>query len=607
MALDDFVRKEAFSTVELLALARPPSWTRLEPQSVTGDPRPGLEARVHDPLWLLARQWQLGEFAGEDTGRPISVRVASTNGPVVRWQPGRWDDPARPPAPARDFVVREPRVTGAGRDVALRDGELLEPLVEREPAGVSGPGLRARAEAGAIFMAALDDAGLSVSFGSDVLAQCPLDGSVPHDDDPAVPRLMAMLGGRTPDGETLCRQLEAAGGLPAWLVPVGALERDALLAVVTSWTTWYRSEVATPADDSADSWIGERLEYRFSVAARTARGEVVLRAPEFGGGAVDWYSFDIDASPRATLEVSPDAAVAARSQTLLATPLAFPGMPADRLWEFEDAAVHLGALEAEPHDLARLLLVEFAMTYGSDWLVVPLDVPHGSLTTIGAVTYLTNFGERFAVRRTDVERPLDPWRMFAITGPGDARVDGLFVPPAAVQIQQGRVLEEVLFLRDEMANMAWAVERVVQGPSGDSRSRSDERRSDIARPDVPPVPTAELDYLLETTVPPNWIPYIPRTDRYRSIELLRGAMMRFAGAAGVPVQPVGRLLNEPSLERLLDAELPREGVRVARTPVVARRADGSYVRWITRRVSVGRGEGSSGLSFDSAVPRKPPL
>jgi hypothetical protein len=52
--------------------------------------------------------------------------------------------------------------------------------------------------------------------------------------------------------------------------------------------------------------------------------------------------------------------------------------------------------------------------------------------------------------------------------------------------------------------------------------------------------------------------------------------------------------------------VPREGVRVRRVPALARRVDGGYVRWITRRVTVGRGEGASGLAFDTAVRRRPP-
>jgi len=56
---------------------------------------------------------------------------------------------------------------------------------------------------------------------------------------------------------------------------------------------------------------------------------------------------------------------------------------------------------------------------------------------------------------------------------------------------------------------------------------------------------------------------------------------------------------------LKDAEIPREGIVVRRQPSMTRRADGSYVRWTTRRVSVGRGEGSSRLAFEAAIPRTP--
>jgi hypothetical protein len=80
---------------------------------------------------------------------------------------------------------------------------------------------------------------------------------------------------------------------------------------------------------------------------------------------------------------------------------------------------------------------------------------------------------------------------------------------------------------------------------------------------------------------------------------------RMVNAAGALVAPVGRLLNEAAVQTIKDAEVPREGVVVRRRPSLTRRADGSYVRWTTRRVSVGRGEGSSRLAFDSAIPRKP--
>ena len=38
------------------------SWTRLEPQCTMPTSAPASSARVFDPLWMLTRQWQMGEF-----------------------------------------------------------------------------------------------------------------------------------------------------------------------------------------------------------------------------------------------------------------------------------------------------------------------------------------------------------------------------------------------------------------------------------------------------------------------------------------------------------------------------------------------------------------
>lgn len=73
----------------------------------------------------------------------------------------------------------------------------------------------------------------------------------------------------------------------------------------------------------------------------------------------------------------------------------------------------------------------------------------------------------------------------------------------------------------------------------------------------------------------------------------------------VGIAPLGRLLKSSALKVIKDAEIPREGIVVRRQPSITRRADGSYLRWTTRRVGVGRGEGSSRLAFDSAVTRTP--
>jgi hypothetical protein len=581
----DFISRDRFTDVEAFALAAPPTLTRLEPQGTLGDPRPGIEARVHDPLWLLGRQWQLGEFEGEDAGTPLTVRAVTRTVAVDRWAPGAGVN-------GRAF----------GRD----QRDLLEPLVEAEPVTDESPGLRARAEAAAALLAALDDAGLG-SRRADFVGACPLDFSPDnHPDgdhaglDPAWTRLVRLLRGRgMADAEAICQEFEdAGGGLPPWLGDADAAESAALLALVGPWQAWYRAEVS-PMIGGEDAWVGDRLEYRFRIAA----GGTVLEAPAHGGGDIDWHSFDA-ARADAPLAEPPQApappADERRVHALLATPLRYPGMPTDRLWEMEDAQVNLGLVEAEPWDLARLLVAEFALTYGNDWLVVPVDVPFGSLTTIESLTYTTTFGERFVVRPTAAVSPDARWRMFAITAADGVALDGLLVPPGAVEVHDGPVFEEVLFMRDEMANMAWAVERSVQGPSGIARNRARERDDPKPGP-VGPVKTAALDYLLQTGVPGRWIPYLPRSPEYRAIELVQG---RVPAADGSLPPPLGVLLNRADTKALKDAEIPREGVTVRRQPSVTRLADGSYVRWTTRRTSVGRGGGASGLAFDGAPSRK---
>ena len=57
--------------------AEPTRWARLEPRSRDRELAPGLEARVHDPLWLLGRQWQFGELdADGDAAARSSPRSA---------------------------------------------------------------------------------------------------------------------------------------------------------------------------------------------------------------------------------------------------------------------------------------------------------------------------------------------------------------------------------------------------------------------------------------------------------------------------------------------------------------------------------------------------
>ena len=69
------------------------SWNRLSARPRAKDFDESLKSRISDPLWFLSRQWQWGEFKGEDTGTAVNAKshfvtskitqIASHQGQVV--------------------------------------------------------------------------------------------------------------------------------------------------------------------------------------------------------------------------------------------------------------------------------------------------------------------------------------------------------------------------------------------------------------------------------------------------------------------------------------------------------------------------------------------
>jgi hypothetical protein len=176
-----------------------------------------------------------------------------------------------------------------------------------------------------------------------------------------------------------------------------------------------------------------------------------------------------------------------------------------------------------------------------------------------------------------------------------------FLAPALGRGLEGQVLEDVLFMRDEMANVAWAIERCIESPAEQPRFYSASSAplanafSQTAA-DVPP------RYLLSSTVPENWIPLLPvqlhaGPGKFIS-RLKRGAVLQADGLASKGPSPQSQALNAAGDLLLHDEDVPREGVHVTRQRRMARWIDGSTWVWTAFRKHVGRGEGSSGLRFD---------
>jgi hypothetical protein len=575
------------------------NWNRLEPHPRTDDQTAavaaGLAARVHDPLWLLGRQWQFREFEGEDTGSPVAVRMQYASTHLSRWAPG---------------------VDGSDSMPLSMTDQPLETLVERET--TTTVGLYDAAQAGVHFMQMLADAGLPnvrdlyakhYGFGAAAAGGA----------DPEFDRLALILIARAIDGVRLAADLATTllppAGHPA-LPPQPAIEAaDAgrVLSLAQAWLSWYAAEIAPPG--AAATWIPERLEYRFSVAAAAPSGigEVVLGAPDYRGDGLEWYDFVHQPNRLlGTLAETPQV----QSWAGLPAPVTFRGMPAARWWEFEDASIDFGSVDTAPDDLGRLLLTEFATVFGNDWYIVPVALPVGTLTAIVSLVVTDTFGERRLIEPTAKARTGGgPWRMFHISedlsaiGAG-SDLEALLIAPVVSSQIDGRALEDILFLRDEMADMAWAVERVVQGASGKPVDRTEQWNSSIAAAaraqaaagTVPVVPIAPRRYQLATTVPDHWIPLLPVHDgTNRGVRLQRGAMLHFDTGIPVSIEPRGELLRSGGGTplRFFEEEVPREGRRVQRLPMLVRWSGGTSAAWVGRRSRIGRGEGASGLRYDT--------
>lgn len=575
------------------------SWMRLEPRSRNAEMNVSLQARIYDPLWLLARQWQFGEFQGEDNGSPVIASWRAEAARLTRYHSGSI---------APNSMVNAPSYDGSRMP--------LESLVERErilptmDQAANPEKLRLAAEAGQQFLRMLQRQPLSRDYREAFISEYPFpvltaEQRAALDSDSL--SFFDLMAARVPDGRRLYAAFRPTSQGEVVIAPsleIAAADLAEVEKTARLWLQWFGTLFSEPDADNP-SWLPERMEYTFSVGTRFSDGERVLTAKEYSEGHLDWYAFD--ANPEVTLGGAQDNAVTEITRKVIPAPVSFRGMPAARFWEFEDAQVDFGSVDAGPTDLARMLLVEFALDYGNDWFVIPIEVDVGSLYQTRSLVITDTFGHRTLVKpNSESGEPHSLWRMFELS---HLRESGLtkpasnmfFLPPSLLNSLANRPIEEVLFLRDEMANLAWAVERVVESPAEGPLNRFEayleqKRRRDLESPQPTTMPQT-LRYRLTTEVPDYWVPLLPvLTDQ--GLRLKRGAVLKTDGSTE-PVHALGRILETGRELSLFEEEVPREGVRVTRSYQFTRWIDGSSHFWVGRRKGVGRGEGSSGLKFDS--------
>ncbi|MEM7341411.1 MAG: hypothetical protein AAF467_22345 [Actinomycetota bacterium] len=583
---------------------------RLEGSNVDPEMTEGLSARIADPLWMLTRQWQVGEFHGEDAASPVLMTAEVEDIPITSVMAGK------------DTVVSTTALAS------------LEAVVEAEPVRSGPAALRWRLEAGEALVTELRRQGYTAAADTLVRAFQPDRSVITAIDelrplDPVGCARLRMLAVRTIDGRRLYDAVQTAEGSADDVPELASLSSDET-DLIDAWVAGEDS-LFTDSSFGTEAWIDDRLEYRFAVTAgndtHADRDSVLLRAEEYPGGTLDWYHFDVaqhDARPRRSWkdeeaerrkresEGRPpdgDDGDGIRRIEVLASPLRYAGQPASRWWEFEDGDVAFGDLRGGPDDIARSVVASFAAVAGDDWFMVPAEVGVGTLSRVRAVRVLDCFDHQPHVIRPTavVDHAFDeerPWKFFELTGDASAK-NGLspmvFVPPVLDTVEQGRPLEAIEFRRDELSNLAWAIERRVESPAGRAVDR------ETLAPGPPPeLEPGEWGYTFMTEVPANWLPLVPvrvpRSQSWEQILLRRGRIAhREPTEAEEPIdrRPRSVLLDDSKPFFLQEEEIPAGGLRVTRRFQMARTHLGEIQLWVGRRKAPSGGPmRRSPLRFD---------
>jgi hypothetical protein len=589
-------------------------WHRLEGRPRAHDFSRALRAEVRDALWMLSRQWQLGEFLGDDAGSPLGAQIHLETGHINRLDVDGHGEPYDDDTPLEARVERQPIAFTRGGaklqlDLRLQLGRQWSKLLGAAGLGDYVPAYRAQ------YPFALPPQDRS-AIAAGVYAH--LESS----------QELAAIAGRRIDGGDL--YLATAAGTPAsqgiaLSDPSHGARLDALGNTLVAWfdALYYQPGKAPSA------WRPAQLEHAFQCTAPIGAIDKTLIADQYPGGHLDWCSFDVTSNSLAPVNAQARRAPFQHTfvSSFLPAPIQFDGMPHTRWWKLEDNKVSFGKLTPSTTDIGKLLLVEFALVYANDWFVLPFRLPAGSLANIRGMTVTNSFNERFWIDAagSGPANAWQSWRMFTLSTRTGAQADlTMFLAPTVPKIQDGKPLDDVFLVRDEIANMVWGIETTVPLVTGASRRGAEAARDTLAYhrrlvgAEANELPyQAPIYYQAMTTVPEHWIPFVPVhvEGSNREIQLQRGRILRLIEGDPLPkpatIEPATPTLRhgldqaQPDCYYIHEQEVPRSGTRISRAFQRTRWRNGRTFVWLGMRKTTGRGEDRSNLAFDQ-IASKPP-
>jgi hypothetical protein len=565
-------------------------YQRLEPSPYSEKFERNLNTEVRDAHWMLFRQWQVGEFIGEDAGTAWKVRVAASH-----------------------YKMKHLHANNKAGG-SMEEDKPLEALVESEPLQ---PDLRVRLQLGNLFKNLLNDAGLSANFPEFQKIYAFDDpASTEIANDPEVSLVYLSIKHKALDGWKLLIDLWAyQDNLDSWAnehITDKTVAAELIAAVCLQFINQveYRYNFRQKSPNGEQSfWQTDQLEYQFGLAnedfgnsGETDDPDAQMTVKSYSEGSLDWYHFDLEKVPSVN---------DFQKRAFMPVPMQIKsGMPVN-WWGIEEGSFNLSKILVKDTGLLDTLFIEFALNHGNDWFIIPYTMDINTLCKISSIVVTDVFGIQYIIRTTN-EQPEDKygWSIFSQTGAKDGQI--FYLAPTLLKSEESKPLEKIYFMRDEGANLVWAVQDILpnqlgKGVSGYESSRLPEAPSPSGQSD-------RMKFILGTPVPSNWIPFLPVSLDGAQKEII---LQRSRMPDSLADLPRGVLLSEdtttplkyydekdPNEEKtskgyfVREEAIPRAGLQVDRHYQRARWVNGETVTWIGRKKKVGKGEGSSGLVFD---------
>lgn len=581
--INQAIQKKLFPTVMM--------WNRLEGRPRTHNFDKALKAEVRDALWMLCKQWQMGEFKGEDAGSPVFSKIKVNSSALSEYRLGNGStQPIERNLPIETLIEQKmiPMERNASKislDIRLQLGKYWSKLLKSK------------------FLNAYLSKYIQ-SYGFSVPAKDrSTDYIYAHKEEL---QQWQAISGRCIDGYEIIKIISVGESASKDIILDDVAHEATIKKLGEHLLKYFENNFVQPHNGN-DAWLPDKIEYKASFADNNSNKNN-LTAEEYYHGHLDWYAFNLESKNSLNVQNQ-------HLDTFIPTAVEFDGMPDKRWWKFEDHKTSFGDVSPSTTDLSKLLLIEFGLTFANDWFLVPFDLPIGSIAEIQGLTVTNNFGDNIWIEATEKGgTTLTNWSVFRQTSKESNKK--LFLCPSAIKVQESNPIEEIWLIRDEMANMVWGIEKVVptsigKGVQGGEYAIQKRQFHEKIVGSIEVVDyAANVYYKAMTDVPENWIPFIPvHADGHRrQIQLQRGAMLRIIdGDTLTPakIKPLSSILREglenkptPSAYLIHEEEVAKSGIRIIQNYQRTRGLDGRVYVWFGAKKKIGRGEGHSGLAFD---------